>query len=88
MIRTIIDIRDFRTNQEFKSHMILDNQNEKNNFELRHKLLEIARKKQNKYLVCSICNQSLVIAGNQKQKFFFKHYQDSDNCQIVTKGNI
>jgi hypothetical protein len=86
MIRTIIDIRDFRTNQEFKSYMILDNQDEKDNFKLRHKLLEIARKKQDRYLVCSICNQSLVIAGNQKQEFFFKHYQDSNNCPIVTKG--
>ena len=86
MIRTIIDIRNFRTNQEFKSDTILDNQNEKDNFELRHKLLEIARKKQDKYLVCSICNQPLVIAGNQKQEFFFKHHQDTYNCPIVTKG--
>jgi hypothetical protein len=86
MKRTIINIRDFSTNKESTSDFLLNNKDEKHIFELRHKLLDIAKNEKDKYLVCSICNQPLIIAGNQKQEFFFKHYKDTDECPIVTKG--
>ena len=54
---------------------------------LRDKLLDIARKNKDKFLVCSTCNQPLTLCGggDTKQQLHFRHYKDNENCPIITK---
>ncbi len=89
--RTIVNIRDYQTGEEFNSNHLFTTLNEKEIFDLRDKLSKIARREEKKYLVCSLCNQSIIHSGLPNKKtnditHFFKHYKDNDDCPIVTKG--
>lgn len=86
MNRLIEDIRDFETRKEYKVDQLLS-RSEEEIFRLRRLLAE-NRAKNTKSLVCAICNQAVIIAGNQKREFFFKHHQDSDDCYIKTAGKL
>ena len=88
---TIENIRDYDTGEEFKSEIYLadinsDTKNEREGFLLRDKLLDIARKNKNKNLVCSTCNQALILCGGgkTKQQLHFRHYKDNEQCPIIT----
>jgi len=86
MKRLIEDIRDIQTGEEYKADELLS-QPEEIIFRLRRSLAE-CRYENCKLLVCSICNQSVTIAGNQKGEFFFKHLQDSNDCPVKTSGKL
>lgn len=64
-----------------------DQENERDGFLLRDKLLDIARKNKDKFLVCSTCSQPLTLCGGgkTKQQLHFRHYKDNENCPIITK---
>ncbi len=39
-------------------------------------------------LVCSVCNQPVLIAGTKDQEFYFKHFREQGDCPIKTKGDL
>lgn len=86
---TIVDITNFQTGEELDSAYLLDNLSEKEIFQLRDRLSEIARKSLDRHLVCSICNQPIILAGRPSKHgttHYFKHYKDTEECPIVTKN--
>ena len=88
MKQTITSIRDFQVGKEIQSSSILQTQTEKDIFLLRRNLLDIAKHDKEKHLVCAVCNQPVTLAGGKKTKkrLHFRHYQDTANCPITTKG--
>ena len=86
---TIVNITNFQTGEELNSINLFDNLSEKEIFELRDKLSEIAKKSLDRHFVCSICNQPIIHAGRPHKNgttHYFKHYKDTEECPIATKN--
>jgi hypothetical protein len=86
MKRLIEDILNIETGEEINASKLLSQPEEK--VFLLRRLLAEHKVKNTKLYVCSLCNQRILIAGNKKSEFFFKHHQDSDNCPIKTNSKL
>lgn len=90
MKRLIQDLLDLNSGQPLKANDVLSQPEDQIHI-LRRQLKEqqLLFKKgdaNSKSIVCSLCNQPVVIVGTQQQEYFFKHGYESGDCPIKTTG--